>query len=237
MSVEVKEWYNKFSTNQIKTSVNLRHYTVFNQIIKSGLKRNSKVLEIGCGIGTLTGLIYKFVKNGHIVAADISDESIKIAKGRIGESHRIEYMVTDMTDFKYTHMFDYIILPDVMEHIPVEQHYNLFKVIAGYMHTSSKIIINIPHPKAIEYLQKVSPEKLQIIDQALSADKLINDAYASQLMLLNYNSYSIFSLENDYAFIIFQLNQEIKLHEKTKIQIIIRKQINRIKYYWSLAFK
>lgn len=236
MSVEVKEWYNKFSTNQIKTSVNLRHYTVFNQIIKSGLKRNSKVLEIGCGIGTLTGLIHNFVKKGHILAADISDESIKIAKERIGESPRIDFKVTDMTDFEYAHMFDYIILPDVMEHIPLEQHLGLFDVIVKYMHPKSKIIINIPHPKAIEYLQKVSPEKLQIIDQALSADKLINDAYANQLMLLNYNSYSIFSLENDYAFIIFQLNQDITLHEKTKIQIIIRKQINRIKYYWSLIF-
>jgi trans-aconitate 2-methyltransferase len=236
MSVEVKEWYNKFSTNQIKTSVNLRHYNVFNQIVKSGLKRNSKVLEIGCGIGTLTGLMHNFITKGHILAADISDESIKIAKDRIGESARIDFKVTDMTDFEYTHMFDYIILPDVMEHIPVEQHPGLFKVMVKYMHPKSKIIINIPHPKAIEYLQKVSPEKLQIIDQALSADKLINDAYSNQLMLLNYNSYSIFSLENDYAFIIFQLNQDITLHKKTKIQIIVRKQINRIKYYRSLIF-
>ncbi|MBK9735605.1 MAG: class I SAM-dependent methyltransferase [Saprospiraceae bacterium] len=212
--IKFRNWYNDFSKQQIKTSINLRHYTLFNKIVNAGLKKESKILEIGCGIGTLTGLLYSYNKFGHIVAADISDESIEIAKRRIGISERIDYVVTDMITFEYKHKFDFIILPDVMEHIPVEQHENLFKVISIHMHPSSKVVINIPHPKAIEFLRKNSPEKLQIIDQPLSADKLISDAYQNNLVLESYNSYSIFNNQHDFAFIIFENYQSNLQYKK-----------------------
>lgn len=236
MDNSVKEWYNEFSVKQISTSINLRHYTIFNKAIQNGLKKNSKILEIGCGIGTLTSLLYKFISKGHIVAADISDESINVAKKRLGISSRIDFKVTDMSDFKYENKFDFIILPDVLEHIPIEQHKNLFDVISKHMFDHSTILINIPHPKAIEFLRETSPEKLQIIDQAISADTLLKDAYANDLILISYESYSIFNKENDYAFITMKKNVNINLTQKSKYWIIIQKQINKIRYWWSLIF-
>ena len=232
MSIQVKEWYNEFSTKQVKTSKNLRHYTLINKIIDEGLNKHSKVLEIGCGIGTLTELLYKFIKKGQIVATDISDISISIAKKNIGISNRIEYIVSDMVDFNYPQKFDFIILPDVLEHIPIENHNDLFGTIAKHMHSSSKIIINIPHPKAIEFLKKVSPDKLQIIDQAINAKELIENTSYTDLLLLKYNSYSIYDINFDYAFIVLTLNQEFELNNKSKYEIIFNKQFNKIKYYY-----
>lgn len=232
MNTQVKEWYNEFSSKQVKTSKNLRHYTLINKIINEGLNKHSKVLEIGCGIGTLTELLYNYIKKGQIVATDISDISITIAKKNIGISDRIDYIVTDMVDFNYAQKFDFIILPDVLEHIPIENHNDLFGIIVKHMHSSSKIIINIPHPKAIEYLQKVSPQKLQIIDQSIYADQLIQDTTSNNLLLLKYDSYSIFDTNFDYAFIVLTLNQEFELNNKSKYEIIFNKQFNKIKYYY-----
>ncbi len=234
MGNNVQAWYNEFAQKQLKTSVNLRHFVVYNQIVKSGLKRDSKVLEIGCGIGTLTGLLYSYLKNGQLLAADISNESIEIAKKRIGISSRIQYMVTDMIDFSVPEKFDFVILPDVMEHIPVEQHLNLFHVISKHTHEKSIVFIHIPHPKAIEFLQKYFPEKLQIIDQSLSAEKLLSDAYANDFILIEYKSYPLFHYENDYALIRLGKNIEQSYSPKPKQNIIIKKAFERIKYYWSL---
>lgn len=231
-SKQINNWYNTFSKDQLKTGLNLRHYTILNHLIKSGLKKNSSVLEIGCGIGTLTGLIHKYLKKGKLVVADISDESIKIAKTRIPSSQKIDFIVTDMKDFDYPQPFDFIILPDVLEHIPIAQHPNLFKTLSKLMHPQSILLIHIPHPKAIEYTRKNTPEKLQIIDQSISANQLLKDAYANNLILISYKSYSIFNREaEDYALAKFRINSDTILTPLPKLVIIIRKFIERTKYF------
>jgi len=227
---EIKNWYNVFSKKQLTTGTNLRHYTIINHLINSGLKKNSAVLEIGCGIGTLTGLLHKYLKKGKLVVTDISDDSIKIAKKRISKSENIDFFTTDMKDFEYPKKFDFIVLPDVLEHIPIEQHQGLFKILVKHMHNKSILLINIPHPKAIDYIREHTPEKLQIIDQALSADTLLKDAYSNDLLLINYTSYSIFNKGDDYALIRFKKNNNITLTPIPKSVIIRKKFIARINF-------
>lgn len=231
---EIQKWYNTYSTKQVNIGTNLRHYSIFNSLTKAGLKRNHNVLEIGCGIGTLTKLIAKYVKKGSLVATDISDESIEIAKKRISNTkNNIELLVSDMTTFSHSKKFDFVVLPDVLEHIPIEQHNNLFKIIAAHTHDNSIILINIPHPKALDYLRIHSPEKLQVIDQSISAKQLMDTAYLHDFELINYKSYSIFNKENDYALITYKKNTAIKLNPLAQKTIIYRKLIARIKYYLS----
>jgi len=225
----VKEFYDDYSARQKKKGLNLRHFTLINKIISSGLKKNYLVLEIGCGVGTLTGLLAKYLKKGKLVAADISPKSIEMARARIGKTDRVEFFVTDMQDFSYPGKFDFIILPDVLEHIPIEQHDQLFGVLRRLMHENSVIIINIPHPKNIEFNREFFPERLQIIDQALRADDLMNTIYAHDLILETYEAYKIFSDVADYAFIKIAVNKP--LHFKTQFlgKIIVRKLFERIK--------
>ena len=89
-SKDVRGWYNNFSKNQTETGVNIRHYKIMNELIKSGLRKDSVVLEVGCGVGTLTVLLNKFLSKGKLVATDISDESIEKAKKRIPNSNKID---------------------------------------------------------------------------------------------------------------------------------------------------
>ncbi len=77
---EVEKFYNTFKEHQNKLGVNIRHRTIFKNLKKQGLKTDSQVLEIGCGIGTVSSLILKYIIKGKFVGVDISAESILLAK-------------------------------------------------------------------------------------------------------------------------------------------------------------
>lgn len=233
---KVREFYDEFSKKQIITGVNLRHYYLFRKIVGSGLKKNHSVLEIGCGIGTLTGLLASYVKRGDILVTDISPENIASAKERLGSYKNIEFLVSDMQDFDFDQKFDFIVLADVLEHIPKSLHPNLFHVISKHMKKDAILFINIPHPKRIEFLEKYSPEKLQVIDQALSAKNLIGDAESKGLVLVEYKSYPLFHKEADYIYIVFKMNKDSNFHSFSKRTIIIKKMMNRL-FYLLTKFK
>lgn len=228
---EIKNWYNSFSKKQKKTGVNLRHYTIMNNAISLGMKRHHLVLEIGCGIGTLTGLLNNFIRSGKIVATDISNESIDLAKTRLQHSHKVDFCVTDMQSFEYDRKFDFIILPDVLEHIPLEYHHKIFNTLSANLKKEGKVLINIPHPEIITHFQQHAPEKLQIIDQALDANKLIEVAYANGFLLEQYQSYSIFNNQHDYVFIVLKKEKTSSYSERSKLGIIISKLLNKLTFW------
>ena len=90
---EIKEWYNTYTGRQKNIGVNLRHYTVIENATNAGLKKNPSVLEVGCGIGTLTVLLSKYLKKGSLLATDISDESINIARQHLRKFTNTEFLI------------------------------------------------------------------------------------------------------------------------------------------------
>lgn len=227
---QIGKWYDGFAGRQLKTSVNLRHYKIMEFLASAGLSRNDRVLEIGCGIGTLTGLLARYLRKGEIVAVDISPESVEVARKRLSQASNVLFMVSDMTDFNHTEVFDFIILPDVLEHIPIGQHRGLFRTLAEHMHDNSVILIHIPHPRALDYIRATSPEQMQIIDQSLEADTLLGDAYANGLTLISYYSYSLFDREHDYAVICLRKKNTVTLSPLPKQAIIARKLLARTRF-------
>ncbi len=203
---EVEKFYNTFKEHQNKLGVNIRHRTIFKNLKKAGLKPDSKVLEIGCGIGTVSSLILKFISQGKFVGVDISNESIALAKKLNSNYHNAEFLVNDMSEFKHALKFDVVVLPDVLEHIPVEQHHNLFKVIASVTAENAMVIINIPEPHCLNWARVKHPEKLQIIDQSLSMQDLLNNSYPHGFELYSMNSYALQYTEADYTAVILKKN-------------------------------
>lgn len=230
---EVGRWYDDYAEKQLKTSVNLRHYRIMGFLAEAGLRKTAKVLEIGCGIGTLTGLLSKYLRRGKLVAVDISRESVAIARKRLASSSNVIFIISDMSDFSYDDVFDMIVMLDVLEHIPVDQHSNLFRTLADHMHAGSVILIHVPHPHALDYIRVTSPGEMLIIDQSLEADELLANAYASGLNLISYKSYSLFDKENDYAVITLRKKSMVTLQPLPKSVIIKREMLFRMKYLFS----
>ncbi|MCW3076152.1 MAG: hypothetical protein JWO32_761, partial [Bacteroidetes bacterium] len=89
---QVENFYNSYKEKQKKIGVNIRHRTILKNLKSVGLKSDSKVLEIGCGIGTVSGLIIKSIPEGKFTGVDISSESIEMAK-KLYPAKNAEFLV------------------------------------------------------------------------------------------------------------------------------------------------
>jgi trans-aconitate 2-methyltransferase len=226
---EVEDFYNTYTEKQKKIGVNIRHRTILKNLKAIGLQSNSNVLEVGCGIGTVSGLILKNIPNGKFVGVDISNESIELAK-RIHSKHgNAEFITNDMSAFSHKVLFDFIVLPDVLEHIPVEQHSNLFKNLSAVSSPKAIVLINIPEPNCLNWIRKHNPEKLQIIDQSLSMQDLLNNCYPHGFKLYSMNSYGLQYEENEYTSIVLRKNMEHDTyHLKSKITLGTENLLSKI---------
>ncbi len=229
---EVANYYNDFAKKQVRTGLNLRHYKSFDFIKKYGLKKSHDVLEVGCGIGTFTELLLGYLKKGSIVGTDISSTNIEVAQQRLSKYKNSEFLVTDMIGFKSTKKFDFIVMLDVLEHIPVSQHMALFESFNSVLKEDGTIFINIPHHICLDYIRKHTPEKMQIIDQSLSTDLIIDSIYKNNLRIVSLNSHSIFNKVNDYQRIIIKHSKSVDSLEPFKQSKIIKEKL----YYRVRAF-
>ncbi len=158
------KFYDHFIKNQVESSINDRIAGLYRRLCKMGLHTNSTVLEIGCGIGTLTYLLTRKVKTGRVEATDISPQSIEYAKKNLVRPN-LSLFAGDILQLEPTaKSFDFILLFDVIEHIPIEDHAALFAKINGWMHDDSSLLINIPNPASILFDEKNNPATLQEID-------------------------------------------------------------------------
>jgi trans-aconitate 2-methyltransferase len=191
---EVADYYNKvWAGIESKTSnkPNARHYFIFKNLKKAGLKSNSKVLEIGCGSASLTHMIAKFVREGKIIGADISNETIELNKRKYASFKNMEFYVSDMTDFMPKESFDFVVIPDVLEHIPIPEHDNILKTVNKVTHESSTLLINNPEPNLLAWYHQAQPESLQIIDQPLHLDYLSKLLYENGFYIESVAPYAI----------------------------------------------
>lgn len=222
---EVANYYDELWAQLEKESlagINSRHRIILNKLKKAGLKKNSTLLEIGCGIGTLSSFICKHVPNGKVTAVDISPSSIEFSKKKYAAFSNMEFFVSDMTNFEYTGQFDFILFPDVLEHIPVEGHENIFRTVKNLVHPNSKILINLPNPRCIRWFRKNKPQDLQIIDQDIETNFLVKTIYPNGFYLESKETYALYFDQPDYEWFVFRSNKEFEsVNKKSKVEVLI----------------
>lgn len=221
---EVADYYNKTWADldsKNLSRINDRHRFLMKYLLNSGLKRNHKVLEIGCGIATVTYMLAKWLTKGEILGVDISPETIDLVKHRFSHQKNLRFRVSDMTDFTSDEKFDCILFPDVLEHIPMEAHENIFRTVSGLVKEDGKIFINVPEPVAMEYIQVHRPELLQIIDQALHAHHIVSLAYKYGFILEYTERYSVYFNEPEYQFYCFRKRYSLQsIKDKSKYAVM-----------------
>ncbi len=220
----IEDFYDDFSNLQTITGINKRHLSIHNWCLKFGMLQNSKVLEIGCGIGTYTELLAKYCTKGSINAYDISQKNIDIAKINLRNYSNLKLKKGDATIEKFDKEFDFIILPDVLEHIPLEDHLKLFKSLSNSLATNGTIIIHIPNPYYLKWCHENQPELLQILDQPLYTNLLMENIYNSNLYIEYLNTYSIWIDNCDYQIIVLKknINKDYKVISSVTLPLIKR---------------
>lgn len=230
MNKSVSDFYDDYSVYQKNRGYNERHFFMLDKMLELGVKPTSNILELGCGIGTITSLVYKVVKKGKIIGVDISPKSIEHAKKRVPA---VEFHVGDIVKFTRKELsYDFVTLFDVLEHIPIELHKPLFANIVAHMNSNTKLLVNIPNPTYLDYVRENSPDLLQIIDQSLDLAVLIKDADESGLSLKYFEKYDLWS-KDESQFMIFEPKAKYEQRDGTPPkQTLLRRIQNKFEIYW-----
>ena len=104
--------HERYSTNKVPFG----DWIVSNYDIKPG----NKVLELGCGTGSIWKNHLQLLDNGStIVLSDFSEGMLNEAKGNLGEQTNIEYRIINIQDIPYEdNSFDVIIANMMLYHVP-----------------------------------------------------------------------------------------------------------------------
>ena len=203
--MDVKTYYDEYVGRQAAVGVNDRHRAIIRRLDRAGLRPGQRVLEIGCGIGTLTELVAQRVGSaGSILALDLSPKSIEEARTRLASFSNARFKAADALTLELDERFDVVVLPDVIEHIPLEHHRALFERIGRWVEPDGFVLANYPNPHYLDWCRMHQPEVLQVIDQAIHADTLLANAYAGGLYLDSLKTYSVWIREGDYVVAVFK---------------------------------
>ncbi len=141
-----------------------RYDLVINLLRKSGIKSSSNVLEIGCGDGALSGLIYKDFKcNLH--GTEPSEEGIRFCQ-EMFLKHKYKGAFSLVGGYSLAfpeNHFDFIILADVIEHLQHPE--KMLKEIQRLLKPGGKAIITTPirtteYPEDRMHVREFFPDEL-----------------------------------------------------------------------------
>jgi cyclopropane fatty-acyl-phospholipid synthase-like methyltransferase len=198
--MSVADFYDEYSDRQLAVGINARHRSIHRLLTRFGLRRGHRVLEIGSGVGTLTALLAETLSpSGCLVGIDLSPKSIAAARARLSRYDNVELQAGDALQADIAGRFDVVVLPDVIEHIPLDLHAALFRRVASWLRDDGFALVHYPNPHHLEWVTEHRPDRLQIVDQPVHADVLLSNAYSAGLYLDYYERYSIWVQEGDYV--------------------------------------
>lgn len=203
-----EQFYDDYVERQSQMGINSRHFSIADLLIEHGLKAGDSVLEVGAGIGTVTKLIASIVNGGKIHANDLSSKSIDVAKSRLASYKNIGFSSGDFLDQALDSKFDWIVLPDVLEHIPIEKHHQLFLKLKSYLKENGTIFIHIPQPDYLEWVINNKPELLQEIDQPIRLSLMLNNLSETGLSITKMEDYSLYVVPSDYRYMVIKHEYE-----------------------------
>jgi 2-polyprenyl-3-methyl-5-hydroxy-6-metoxy-1,4-benzoquinol methylase len=145
--------------------------------------KNSMVLDIGGGYGPILNFLIDSSNSKYLF--DISTSGLEIATNyyNIENTFNINILNDDISLFK--NKFNLILLTEVIEHIPQENHNNLFKKLNELLLIGGEVIITTPNVSSltslIRLIRGMQPMIFHLDDNHVSAhsikslSKLINN--------------------------------------------------------------
>ena len=196
--MDSEEFYDEYVAQQKAVGINERHHAILRWLRRFGMRPGDRVLEIGCGIGTVSGLISNALgSEGSLMSTDLSLKSIAVARSRLANRNNVEFKAGNVLSVEIEGVFDVVVLPDVIEHIPLEHHQELFSRIASWLTPDGFVLLHYPNPWYLKWRCENMPDRIQPIDQPIHADTLTANVYANGLYLDHLETYSIWIAEHD----------------------------------------
>lgn len=203
-SDEVENFYDEFLEKrmiQYRLHGNLRLKMAFD-FIRPFVCDDSRVLDLGCGIGIVTEKIASRAVSGKVYGCDISRRNIWYAQKTIKKKNLAFLHLDLIEEFDRLAVetggnFDLITLIDVFEHIPKEGHARLLGLLTSLLKPEGFILMTFPSPGYQQYLRDRNPEELQIIDEDIDEDVIKNAAQDTGLKIMYYGLKNVW-MTNQY---------------------------------------
>lgn len=84
-------------------------------------KKNPKILDLGCGTGNITQKVLTRFPDAKVTCLDLSENMIEIAKDKLSDYEKIEYIVGDFTQMQIETKYDVILSSLALHHIPNDE--------------------------------------------------------------------------------------------------------------------
>lgn len=235
-SQEVKEYYNSFNKTVMasyRQAGNIRIDKAFS-FLSNYFSENSKILDIGCGIGIIPEKISETLKDGKVWAFDLSEENIKSAISAVKSEKVIFNDVDVINNFEKireklgVHRVDLISLVDVVEHLPCGNLERLFSDFASVSTENAVVAMTYPSPEYQQYLIDNEPEKLQIIDESIEIE-MLNEAAKAAGFTLTYFCYVDIWRKNQYVHCAFSKDLTVDSNNVSHLrESFLRKAFSKI---------
>jgi cyclopropane fatty-acyl-phospholipid synthase-like methyltransferase len=207
--MNARDYYDGYADRQVRVGINDRHRAIQAWLDRFGLAPGMDVLEVGCGVGTQTELIARSLRGrGRLLAVDLSPRSVELARARLSGHANVAFLAGDVTELELQDRFNVIVMPDVIEHIPLERHTRLFENVRSWLKEDGWVLIHMPNPFFQDWCRSHRPDLLQVIDQAVHLDTLLRHVEPNGLYVHHLETYAIWVPEGDYQVVLLKVRRE-----------------------------
>ena len=121
------------------------------------------ILDVGCGPGSLAKYVWKeYFSKAKIIGVDISKSSIMKAKEDILENYNIEYICSNIEDFRYPFKFDVVFSNATMHWIKDQE--KVYSNIHDLMKQNSILVVHTGYEGCYKELREIGVKVLKNTD-------------------------------------------------------------------------
>ncbi|GAA4097844.1 class I SAM-dependent methyltransferase [Mucilaginibacter panaciglaebae] len=193
----------------------LNDYVIVNPRIEFGWetitrfapKQPVRILEVGCGMGSICNRMHKRWPNAHVTGIDISTMSIQIAQ-KLFADDKLDFRETILTPETFKDdQFDLIVFMDVYEHIAVEDRPVVHGALAKILKNKGKIILTVPTPHNLKWCLVNRPETMQPVDEHITFSVVGKLAEDTGTEVILYHQKDVWHTA-DYTHIVLEKNDD-----------------------------
>ncbi len=123
----------------------LAFYNYKNYVKQIKLRKNEKVLEVGCGIGNLSRFLIQELPFGNLICIDVSKYSINKNKRSLKKFKNIEFLVEDILRFKRENYFNVAVVHYVLHDLPQKE--KVIEVLRNCLKENGRVYLREPTRK------------------------------------------------------------------------------------------
>jgi cyclopropane fatty-acyl-phospholipid synthase-like methyltransferase len=167
-----------------------------------------RILEVGCGVGSISSRMHKRWPDAIITGIDISTLSVQIAN-KLFADERLNFKESILTPDTFDEQFDLIIFMDVYEHIAVNDRPDVHAAIAKILRNKGKVILTVPTPHNLKWSLVNKPETMQPVDEHISYEVIGKLAADTSTEVILYQLKNVWNV-GDYAHIVLEKNNDFE---------------------------